>query len=75
MEANQTVGKRFLAFVKKETKKPAFRKALLVFFVCAILGVSIGIIFDMLQLASTAGIGFGVIWMGAAYFGQDENER
>jgi hypothetical protein len=75
METNQTVGKGFIAFVKKETKKPAFRKALLIFFVCAILGVTIGIIFDMLQLASSAGIGFGLIWMGAAYFGQDENKR
>lgn len=75
MEANQTAGKGFIAFVKKETKKPAFRKALLIFFVCAILGVIIGFIFDMLQLASSAGIGFGLIWMGAAYFGQDENEK
>nr|WP_294774186.1 hypothetical protein [uncultured Flavobacterium sp.] len=75
MEANQTEGKGFLAFVKKETKKPAFRKALLVFFICAISGVAIGLIFDMFQLASSAGIGFGLIWMGAAYFGQDENEK
>ena len=73
MDANQTGRKGFLAFVKKETKKPAFRKALLVFFICAILGVTIGFIFDMLQLATSAGIGFGLIWMGAAYFGQDEN--
>jgi hypothetical protein len=29
----------------------------------------------MLQLAASAGIGFGLIWMGAAYFGQDENEK
>ena len=75
MEANQTEGKGFLAFVKKETKKPAFRKALLIFFVCVILGFAIGFIFDMLQLAASAGIGFGLIWMGAAYFGQDENEK
>lgn len=75
MEANQTEGKGFVAFVKKETKKPAFRKALLVFFVCAIGGAVIGLIFNMLQLATSAGIGFGLIWMGAAYFGQDENEK
>jgi len=75
MEANQAEGKGFLAFVKKETKKPAFRKALLIFFICAFLGFAIGFIFDMLQLAASAGIGFGLIWMGAAYFGQDENEK
>jgi hypothetical protein len=75
MQANQTEGKGFIAFVKKETKKPAFRKALLVFFICAILGVTIGFIFNMLQLATSAGIGFGLIWMGAAYFGQDKNEK
>lgn len=75
MEANQTEGKGFAAFVKRETRKPAFRKALLVFFVCAILGALIGLIFDMFQLATSSGIGFGLIWMGAAYFGQDENEK
>ncbi|NNT72448.1 hypothetical protein HKT18_09500 [Flavobacterium sp. IMCC34852] len=75
MEANQTEGNKFLAFVKKETRKPAFRKALLIFFICTILGFAIGFIFNMLQLAASAGIGFGLIWMGAAYFGQDENEK
>ncbi len=75
MEANQTVGKRISEFIRKETKKPAFRKALLIFFVCVILGTVIGLIFNMLQLAASAGIGFGLIWMGAAYFGQDEDEK
>lgn len=75
MEANQTEGKGIVAFVKKEVKKPAFRKALLVFFICVILGVVGGLIFDMLQLATSVGIGTGLIWMGAAYFGQDEDEK
>jgi uncharacterized membrane protein YccC len=73
MEANQTEGKGILAFVKRESKKPAFRKALLIFFICVILGIAAGLIFNMFQLATSAGIGFGLIWMGAAYFGQDEN--
>lgn len=75
MEANQSAGKRISAFIQKETRKPAFRKALLVFFVCALLGTVIGLIFDMLQLGAGGGIGFGLIWMGAAYFGQEEDEK
>ena len=74
MEANQTVGKRISEFIQKETKKPAFRKALLVFFVCVLLGTVIGLIFNMLQLGASVGIGFGLIWMGAAYFGQEEEK-
>lgn len=75
MEANQSAGKRISAFIQKEIRKPAFRKALLVFFVCALLGTVIGFIFDMLQLGAGGGIGFGLIWMGAAYFGQEEDEK
>ena len=71
METNQTGG-GISEFIKREIKKPAFRRALLVFFICSILGIAAGYIFDMLQLGSTVGIGFGLIWMGAAYFSQDE---
>lgn len=55
-----------------ETKKPDFRKALAVFFCCAIIGVVLGLIFAALQLGATIGIGLGIVWMGVAYFNQKE---
>lgn len=56
----------------KETKKPGFLKALTVFFCCVIIGVVIGFVYEILQLATILGIGLGLIWMGVAYFNQKE---
>ena len=55
-----------------ETKKRGFIKALTVFFCCVIIGLVIGFIYDTIQLATTLGIGLGLIWMGVAYFNQNE---
>ena len=52
--------------------KEGFLKALSVFFVCVIIALVIGFIFDILQLAATVGIGLGILWMGVAYFNQKE---
>ena len=68
MEDKETLKSRLL----KETKKKGFLKALGVFFFCVIGGLVIGFIFDTIQLAATLGIGLGLIWMGVAYFNQDE---
>lgn len=56
----------------KETKKPGFLKALMVFFVCVIGGLVIGVVLDALQLSIILGVGLGLIWMGVAYFNQKE---
>lgn len=58
--------------ILKETKKPGFIQALVVFFSCVIIGLVIGFIFDTIQLAATLGIGLGLVWMGVAYFNQKE---
>lgn len=56
----------------KETKKSGFIKALMVFFCCVIIGLIIGFVYDILELAATLGVGLGLIWMGVAYFNQKE---
>jgi preprotein translocase subunit SecF len=56
----------------KETKKPGFLTALMVFFCCVIIALVIGFIFDTVQLAATIGIGLGLVWMGVAYLNQKE---
>ncbi|HNP33594.1 MAG TPA: hypothetical protein PKN96_09900 [Flavobacterium sp.] len=61
--------------ILNEFHKPGFRKALGVFFVCVIGGIICGFIFSNLQLASTLGVGLGLIWMGVAYFNQDEEDK
>ncbi len=71
MESKQTKESIF-AKALKETKKPDFRKALMVFFCCAIIGFVLGLIFNALQLGATIGIGLGLVWMGVAYFNQNE---
>ncbi len=53
-------------------KKEGFLRALLVFFCCVIIGLVIGFIYDTVQLATTIGIGLGILWMGVAYFNQQE---
>lgn len=58
-----------------ETKKPGFLKALSVFFVCSISGIVVGFIFDAIQMASTIGIGMGLVWMGVAYFDQKNKDK
>lgn len=68
MENKETLKDRLL----NEIKKPGFLKALGVFFFCVIAGLIIGFIFDKIQLYATLGIGLGLIWMGVAYFNQDE---
>ena len=57
-----------------ETKKPGFRKALMVFFICVIGGLILGLVFNSLQLSFGIGVGLGLVWMGVAYFNQKENE-
>lgn len=52
--------------------KKGFLKALSVFFICVIVALVIGFIFDTLQLAATVGVGLGLLWMGVAYFNQKE---
>jgi hypothetical protein len=71
MESN---GSKETLFSKalKETKKPGFLKALMVFFICSVGGLVIGFIYDAVQLAAILGIGLGLIWMGVAYFNQKE---
>jgi dipeptide/tripeptide permease len=56
----------------QETKKPGFFQALGVFFVCVIIGLIAGLIYDTLQLSLTLGVGLGIVWMGVAYFNQKE---
>lgn len=55
-----------------ETRKPAFRKALAVFFIFVILALVIGFMTDSVQLAASIGIGLGLVWMGVAYLNQKE---
>ncbi|SCX85084.1 hypothetical protein [Flavobacterium caeni] len=55
--------------------KEGFFQALGVFFCCVIIAVILGFIFDALQLASTIGVGLGLVWMGVAYFNQLEKEK
>ena len=50
--------------------KKGFFKALTVFFCCAIIGLTIGFLFDAIQLAGSIGVGMGLVWMGVAYFDQ-----
>jgi len=52
--------------------KEGFLRALMVFFICVIIGLVIGFVFDILQLAATIGVGLGLLWMGVAYFNQEE---
>lgn len=68
MENKETLKDRFL----KEIRKKGFLKALSVFFFCVIVSLVIGFLFDTLQLAATLGVGLGLIWMGVAYFNQEE---
>lgn len=68
MENKETLKSRIL----KEIRKKGFLKAFGVFFFCVIISLVIGFIFDTLQLAATLGIGLGLIWMGVAYFNQEE---
>lgn len=56
----------------KETRKKGFQKALMVFFCCVIIGLVLGFIFGTVQLGVTIGIGLGLVWMGVAYFNQNE---
>lgn len=69
MENKETLKDRIL----NEYKKPGFRKALGVFFLCAIIGLISGFIFGNVQLSATLGVGLGLIWMGVAYFNQDQS--
>ena len=64
----ETLKDRFL----KEIGKKGFLKALGVFFFCVIVSLIIGFIFDKMELSITLGIGLGLIWMGVAYFNQEE---
>jgi mannose/fructose/N-acetylgalactosamine-specific phosphotransferase system component IIC len=70
MENKQT----WKSIISREMKKSGFIKALTVFFTCVIIGVIIGLIYDNLQLTLTIGIGLGLLWMGVAYFNQNEDE-
>lgn len=54
--------------------KKGFFKALSVFFCCVIGALILGFIFDKLQLAATIGVGLGLLWMGVAYFNQEDEE-
>jgi hypothetical protein len=54
--------------------KKGFFKALSVFFCCVIGALILGFIFDILQLAATIGVGLGLLWMGVAYFNQEDEE-
>ena len=72
MENKESEKSGFVNMVKTEMKKPGFLKALGVFFFCVIVGIILGFIFDKLQLYATLGIGLGIIWMGVAYFNQEE---
>lgn len=69
---NKETKESIFSKARKETKKSGFMKALAVFFCCVIIGLVIGFIFDAIQLAATLGIGLGLIWMGVAYFNQQE---
>ena len=69
---NKETEKGIIARIKQETKKPGFLQALGVFFVCVIIGLIAGFIYDTLQLSLTLGIGLGLVWMGVAYFNQKE---
>lgn len=71
MENKQTKESLFSKAVK-ETKKPGFLKALMVFFCCVITGLVIGFMFDAISLAAPIGIGLGLVWMGVAYLNQAE---
>ncbi len=71
MENKETKQSIFSKAVK-ETEKPGFLKALMVFFCCVVIGVIVGFIYDIMQLAVILGIGLGLIWMGVAYFNQKE---
>ena len=55
--------------------KKGFLKALAVFFCCVIAGTLFGLVFDILQVGITSGIGLGILWMGVAYFNQNEDEE
>ena len=54
--------------------KKGFFKALSVFFCCVIGALILGFIFVKLQLAATIGVGLGLLWMGVAYFNQEDEE-
>ena len=54
--------------------KKGFFKALSLFFCCVIGALILGFIFDILQLAATIGVGLGLLWMGVAYFNQEDEE-
>ena len=71
MENNETRNS-IISKLLNETKKPGFLKALMVFFVCVFIGLILGFIYDNLQLCLTLGVGLGLVWMGVAYFNQNE---
>ena len=52
--------------------KKGFLKALSVFFVCVIIGLILGYVYDAIQLYLTLGVGLGLVWMGVAYFNQKD---
>lgn len=71
---NREVNNSLIAKAIRETQKPGFLKALMVFFCCVIGGIVVGMVYDILQLAVILGIGLGLIWMGVAYFNQKEQD-
>lgn len=71
METKDT-NEGFFSRIISETKKPDFQKALAVFIGCAIGGVALGLVFGELQLGAAIGVGLGLVWMGVAYFNQED---
>ncbi len=71
MENNGTKESLYAKAIK-ETKKPGFLKALMVFFCCVIIGLVAGFMTDSVQLAAPIGFGLGLVWMGVAYLNQAE---
>jgi len=69
---NNEIKNSVLSKAINETKKPGFLKALMVFFICVILGIIHGFVYDTFGLSLTLGIGLGLVWMGVAYFNQKE---
>ncbi|WP_309612882.1 hypothetical protein [Flavobacterium sp.] len=54
--------------------KKGFFKALSVFFICVIGALILGFIYNTIELALTIGVGLGILWMGVAYFNQEDEE-
>lgn len=55
--------------------KKGFLRALSVFFFCVFVGLIMGLLLDALELAATIGVCLGLVWMGVAYFNQEEGEE